>query len=165
MSEELRKFFKRDHSNLIKFLNCPSQYKQTLHTIVNKEMKNFDLVLIFPCKSSWKFDKKKECDDILNNWKMTFQASNNKEKYFLNLLDDDLNPIESLYSKKELWLKFFGHSNSLYARASRAIINHTPIEEYQLRFFPQEEFKCLCSQYPIKIRQYIFHECRRFNNY
>jgi len=76
---------------------------------------------------------------------MTFQASNDKEKYFLNLLDDNLNPVEPSYSKKGSWLKFFGHSNSLCARALRAIINHTPIGEYQLRFFPQEEFKCLCG--------------------
>jgi len=31
---------------------------------------------------------------------MTFQASNDKEKYFLNLLDDNLNPVEPSYSKK-----------------------------------------------------------------
>ena len=77
-----------------------------------------------------------ECDEILNNWKMTFQASDAKGRQFLKLLDDDLYPIESSYSKGGLWLKFFGHSNSLYIRALRAIINHVPIREYHLKFFP-----------------------------
>ena len=63
-----------------------------------------------------------------------------------------LKPIEPSYSKGESWLKFFGHSNLLCTRASRAIINHTPIEEYYLRFFPQEEFKCPCGQYLIEAR-------------
>ena len=67
---------------------------------------------------------------------MTFQASDAKGRQFLKLLDDDLYPIESSYSKGGLWLKFFGHSNSLYIRALRAIINHVPIREYHLKFFP-----------------------------
>jgi len=83
---------------------------------------------------------------------MTFQASNAKGRQFLDLLDNNLKPIEPLYFKEGLWLKFFGHSNSLYARALRAIVNHTPTREYQLRFFPQKEFKCPCKQYPIKTR-------------
>ena len=32
---------------------------------------------------------------------MTFQASDNKERHFLNLLDDEFNPIELSYSKRE----------------------------------------------------------------
>ena len=57
------------------------------------------------------------------------------------------------------------HSNLLCTRATRAITNHAPIGEYRLRFFPREEFKCLCSQYPIESRQYILHKCGRFNGY
>jgi len=83
---------------------------------------------------------------------MKFQASDAKGRQFLKLLDDDLHPIESSYSKGGLWLKFFGHSNSLYIRALRAIINHVPIREYHLKFFPQEEFKCSFKQYLIEIR-------------
>jgi len=53
----------------------------------------------------------------------------------------------------------------LCTRASRAIVNYEPIGEYQLRFFPKEEFKCPCRLYPIETRQHILHECRRYNNY
>jgi len=128
-------------------------------------MKKFNLVFIFSCKSLWDFNRKNECDKVLNNWKMTFQASDTKGRQFLELLNNNLNSIEPSYSKGGSWLKFLSHSNSLCARASRAIINYAPIGEYHLRFFPQEEFKCPCGQYPIETRQHILHECRRFNNY
>jgi len=35
---------------------------------------------------------------------MTFQASDGKEKHFLDLLDDDFNPIELSYTKGGPWL-------------------------------------------------------------
>jgi len=96
---------------------------------------------------------------------MTFQALNSKGQHFLELLNKDLKPIKLSYSKGELWLKFFRHSNLLCTRALRAIVNHAPIDEYQLRFFPKEEFKCPCGLYPIKTRQHILHKYKRYNNY
>ena len=62
-------------------------------------------------------------------------------------------------------LKQFGHSNSLYARATRAIVNHTPTSEYQLRFFPNKDIVCPCGVYHIKTRRHTLHECKKFNNY
>ena len=94
-----------------------------------------------------------------------FQASNLKEKQFLDLVDDDNNIIEPTYVKEGLWLKVFGHLNSLCAYTTRAITNHAPISEFRLRFFPREEFKCLCDWYPIETRCHIFYECGRFNGY
>ena len=94
-----------------------------------------------------------------------FQASDSKGKHFLDLVDGDDNPIEPSYTRGGSWLKFFGHSNSLCARASRAITNHAPIGEYRIRFFPREDFSCPCGSYPIESRHHILHECRRFNNY
>jgi len=51
-------------------------------------------------------------------------VSDGRGRQFLNLVDDNLNVIESLYTKGGPWLQFFGHSNSLCARATRAITNH-----------------------------------------
>ena len=96
---------------------------------------------------------------------MTFQALDYKEKQFLDLLDGDNNIIELLHTKGRAWLKYFGHFNSLYTRASKAITNHAPIGKYRLRIFPREEFKCPCGIYSIELRQHILHECRRFNKY
>jgi len=61
---------------------------------------------------------------------MTFQASDRKGNHFLDLVDDNLNIIEPAYTKGGSWLQVFGHSNSLCARATRAITNHAPIGEY-----------------------------------
>jgi len=142
ISRELRKFFKRDYSNSIEFWDCPSQDKWTLHNIVDKETKNFDLMPIFPYKSSWEFDKKNKCNEILNNWKIMFQASNAKGRQFLDLLDDDLKPIEPLYSKGGPWLN------------SSVTLIHYVLEPQELSsiMLPQKEFKCPCGQYPIKTR-------------
>jgi len=43
-----------------------------------------------------------------------------------------------------------GHSISLCARATRAILNHAPIGEYKATFFPQETSTCPCGQSDIK---------------
>jgi len=165
ISSELREFFSKDSQNHIEFWDCSSKQQWALHQIVNKETKNMVSILMFPCKSFWDFYKKSECDSILSQWKMTFQASNSKGRNFLNQLSDDLLSIEPLCSKGGPWLSQFSHSNLLCARASRAITNHAPIGEYQLRFFPSEIFSCPCGLYPIKSRRHILHECQRFNKY
>jgi len=94
-----------------------------------------------------------------------FQVSDLKGNQFLDLVDRDNNLLELSYIKGSPWLQNFSHSNSLCVRATRAITNHAPIGEYRLRFFPNKEFKCLYDQYPIKSRQYILYECKRFNKY
>ena len=60
---------------------------------------------------------------------MTFQALDDKGHDFMDLLDKNSNLIESYTAKGSPWLKFFGHSNLLYTRTSRAIINHIPISK------------------------------------
>ena len=96
---------------------------------------------------------------------MIFQAFETRDRHFLDFLNDDLHSIESLYTKGDLQVKYFRHSNSLYVRATRAIINHTSIGEYYFYLFSKENFNCLCRNYLIKSRHYILHNCRRFNNY
>ena len=96
---------------------------------------------------------------------MTFQVSDLKGHQFLNLCDGDNNLLEPSYVKGGTWLKYFGHSNSLCTRMTRATINHAPIGEYRLRFFPREDFSCLCGNYLIETRCHILHECRRYNKY
>jgi len=91
---------------------------------------------------------------------MTFQASDLKGHQFLKLCDEDNNSLEPLYSKGSIWLKYFRHSNSLCARATRAIVNHTSIGEYRLRFLHWEDFSCLCNDYSIKTRHHILYKCR-----
>jgi len=96
---------------------------------------------------------------------MTFQVSDGKDKQFYDLVDNNLEIIKPSYTKGGLWLQSFGHSNLLCARATRVITNHTLIGKYCLRFFPKEDFKCSCGDYPIETRRHILHECMRYNGY
>ena len=162
---ELLIFLLHHQKNSIKFWECPSHSNWVLHKAVDKETKSFNPLLLLSYKLSWDFNKKNECDDIANKWKMIFQVSDLKRKQFLNLLNSDSNILEPFYIKGRPWLKFFGYSNSLCARAMRAITNHAPTGKYRLRFFPREEFSCLCGFYPIKIRWHFLYECKRFNKY
>ena len=115
--QKIREFFKRNYYNSLEFWDCSSQDKWLLHNIVDKETKKFNLSLIFPCKSLWDFSWKNECNEILNKWKMMFQASDDKGGNFLELIDNNLNIIELTYSKDKSWVKYFGYLNSLYTRA------------------------------------------------
>ena len=162
---DLCKFFLYHKNNSIEFWECLSHLNWHLYKAVDKETKAFNLTPLFPCKTSWDFSKKRKSNNIINVWKMMFQASNLKGKQFLDLLDNNNNIIELSYVKGGSQLKTFGHSNSLCVHAIRAITNHTPIGKYRLRFFPREEFKCLCGLYPIESRHYILHVCGRFNGY
>jgi len=124
-------FFIANDSNSIEFWECPSKLKWKLHHEVDKNSKSFVVTPSFPSKISWEFCKKSDSNEPIKLWKMTFQASDEKGKNFLELLDDDLNVVEPFYIKGGLWLQLVGHSNSLCARATRAITNYVPIGEYR----------------------------------
>jgi len=90
---DLHKFFNCYETNFIKFWECPSCPKWHLHNEVNKETKTFNLTPLYPCKNSWEFSKKSESNNILNIWKMMFQASDLKGNQFLDLPDNNNNII------------------------------------------------------------------------
>ena len=71
-----------------------------------------------------------DSNEIIKQWRMTFQASDGKERHFCDLVDENFEFIEPSYTKGGPWLQSFGHSNSLCARATRAIMNHAPIDKY-----------------------------------
>ena len=129
---KLHNFFSSNKSNSIEFWECPSKLRWRFHSCVDMDSKSFSISPSYPTKVSWDYCKKIDCDDSLNLWKMTFQASDSKGRNFLDLLDDDYNPIEPHYKKGGPWLQAFGHSNSLCARAVRAITNHAPIGKYRV---------------------------------
>ena len=161
----LHQFFTRNQSNSIEFWECPSRLNWNLYKAVDRNSKLFNPLSIFFSKISWDYYKKVKSDNIINTWKMTFQASDGKGWQFLDLMDSNFNIIEPSYTKEGPWLQLFSHSNLLCAHATRAITNHTLISKYQLRFFPKEEFKCSCGNFPIELRRHILHNCTRFNRY
>ena len=123
-------FFIKDHNNSIKFWNCPSYCKWTLHDIVDKEIKKLDLASNFLYKSLRDFSRKNKYNEVLNSWRITFQALDSKGQCFLEFLNENLKLIELLYFKGGLQLNFFKHSNLICVRALRAIVNYAFIGEY-----------------------------------
>ena len=67
-------------------------------------MKKFNLSLIFLCKALWDINKKEECNNIIKNSQITFQALDLKGNHFLNLLDDKSCTIKFLYTKGSPWI-------------------------------------------------------------
>ena len=162
---ELRQFFTRCQDNHIKFWECPSRLRWNLHKSVDKDLKSFKPTPILPNKTSWDYCKKVNSNDIIKQWRMTFQALDRKGRHFLDLVDDNLETVEPSYTKGSSWLQFFSHSNSLCAWATRAITNHVLIGKYCLRFFTNENFKYSCGSYPIETRRHILYKCTRHNRY
>jgi len=72
------------------------------YSIVDKKIKRFNFTLLFSYKSFWNFDKKSGCNNILKTWKMTFQAFDAKGRQFLNLLYNNLHPI-NLHTPKKVY--------------------------------------------------------------
>jgi len=62
-------------------------------------MKELNLIPLLPYKLSWDFKRKSEYSNIIKNWKIIFQASDARERHSLDLLNNDLYPIEPLYTK------------------------------------------------------------------
>ena len=124
---------------------------------VDKKTKKFNLILLYPSKILWDFNKREECDNIIKEWHTTFQTLDLKGRNFLNFINNNLLIIESSYTKGG---EHFSFSNSLCAQATQAITNHASIGEYQLRFFLREEFSCLCRSYLIELRHHILYNCK-----
>jgi len=95
--KNLQTFFSCHPENYIEFWECPSYCNWHLHKVVNTETKSFRPTSIFLSKCSWYFSKKIECNDLVNKWKMTFQASDLKSTHFLDLIDGDNNLLKPSY--------------------------------------------------------------------
>ena len=96
---KLWNFFSHNQENSIKFWKYPSHCKWYHYNAVDKKAKSFNLIPLLSYKQLWDCSKKLECNDIVNRWKMIFQASDIKGKHFLDLVDNDDNIIEPSYIK------------------------------------------------------------------
>ena len=99
--QELCRFFNKDQINSIEFWKCPSRLNWRLHQVVDKDSKSFNPQPILPSCISWDYCKKINSDNIINHWKMTFQALDGKRRSFLNLVDGNYEDIELSYIKED----------------------------------------------------------------
>ena len=65
ISNNLRKFFDKNTSNLISFWDCSSNNKWPPHLLVDKKSKFHKISPILPSKMLWEFSKKEECNSIV----------------------------------------------------------------------------------------------------
>ena len=96
---KLHHFFAISQENSIKFLKYSSHLNWRLHKAINKDSKSFNPLPTYPCKISWDYCKKINSDNIINQWKMIFQASDGKGRHFLELVDNNLKDIGPSYTK------------------------------------------------------------------
>ena len=78
ISKELEKFFLTNNNNSIEFWEYSSHCNWPLFKVIDRDTKWFCQTLLLSSKLLWDFSKKKECDNIIWNWKIMFQASNQK---------------------------------------------------------------------------------------
>ena len=93
----------------------------------------------------------------LEEWIVEFSRGETRGRNFLTLNTEKRTEATPTYAKGGTWMSYLGHSISLCARATRAILNHAPIGEYRARFFPQKT--CPCGQ---SDRRHILTDCPRF---
>jgi len=98
----------------------------------------------------------------LDTWRTAFNHPTVQGHHFLTLRGKNRKPLQPSYSKGGSWLTHIGQLVTLCARATRAILNHAPIEKYRQRFFPAEYTQCPCSHCQVETRQHIFANCSRF---
>ena len=101
----------------------------------------------------------------LDAWRTSFARPSSQGRHFLPFKGGIKNLLQPSYAKGGGWLPFIGESVTLCARATRAILNHTPIGEFRQRFFPAECIQCLCGHCQVETHQHIFANCCRFAHF
>ena len=100
----------------------------------------------------------------LDEWTTEFLRGETRGRSFLTINTEKYKVAIPTYAEGGTWMCHLGHSISLCARATRAILNHAPIGEYRTRFFPQETCACPCGQSNVETRLHILTECTRFTS-
>ena len=75
VTSEINSFFRKDSRNKIQFWFCPSKAKWPKHKLVDDQVKANNCTPIFSSKESHLFNKKKECDNILQEWQESFLSN------------------------------------------------------------------------------------------
>jgi len=71
----IKSYLTRDGRNRIHFWYCPSKAEWPRHKLVDNKVKASTNTLELSCKKSYLFSRKRECDDILQEWQSTFVNS------------------------------------------------------------------------------------------
>jgi len=142
---KIKSFLSKNNRNAIHFWHCSSKVKWPKHRLIDNQVKAANDTPTLPSKNSL-FSKKKECDNILREWQVSFASSQKKGQLFLDFEDEKQHTIKPTYAKGSSWLPFIGFTNVLCACFTHMTTGHAPIGEYHQCFFPNSSLSCLCSQ-------------------
>jgi len=159
LAVQIKEFLCKDSRNSIQFWHCPNKAEWPRHQLVDKIAKESHTQPSFPCKNSFLFSRKKECDDLIQEWQTSFVNTENKGRLFLEFEDSNLQVIKPTYTNGGSWLPSIGFYNSLCARFTRMTTGHAPIGEYKQRFFPNEPTNCPCGLAEVQTREHIVLQC------
>ena len=120
----------RDGRNRIHFWYYPSKAEWPRHKLIDDQVKVGTNVLEFPYKNSHLFNRKKEYDNILQEWQSTFANSLKRGYYFLMFKNEDQQVIKLIYVKSSLWLSVIEFTNFLCTCFTYMTIGYAPIGEY-----------------------------------
>jgi len=104
LASAIKTFLSKDGRNKIYFWYCPSKAEWPRHKLIDDQVKVSICIPTFPSKDSHLFSKKKECNNILGKWQMSFTNSLKKGHYFLNFEDKKQRVIKPTYAKGSSWL-------------------------------------------------------------
>jgi len=88
LASAIKTHLSKDSRNKIHFWYCSSKAKWPRHQLVDNQVKASRIIPTFPSKNSHLFSKKKESNDTLCEWQMSFASSLKKDHYFLNFQDE-----------------------------------------------------------------------------
>ena len=157
----LKHWLSGDPRRGIEFLAVPSSEKWEFHHAVHRHVTSFPQVAygLRPFTSIACL-RKEAVDDVLESWRQLYSTSSYKGRSNMDLASgvDPSIPGKPTYLSGGPWLPHVSGSNSLCARAVRAVTGHAPIGLYRVRFFPNESVGCSCGA-ALEGRYHIFVRC------
>jgi len=127
LASTVQTFLSKDSRNKIHFWYCPSKAEWPRHKLVDDQVKASSYIPTFSSKESYLFSKKKECDNTLCEWQISFTNSLKKGHYFLNFEDKKERVIKPTYTERGSWLLIIGFTNSLCAHFTCMTTGHAPM--------------------------------------
>jgi len=162
VSKLLRLHFTTHPEGSLHFWDYPGDAKWSIQVDVHYDATRTQYPVEERMRTSIDALSQKNSKAYLDEWTTEFLRGETRGRNFLMINTEEHKAATPTYAKGGTWMSHLGHSISLCARATRAILNYVPIGEYRARFFPQETCACPCGQSNIETKLHILTECLRF---
>jgi len=154
--KDIKSFVSKHPDRRIVFCDCPSEEKRRpLHLRVDTESKQqVPSTYAIPCKTSWEFCRKEECDPLIRQWQMYSQATNWKGATI------PWSHRQWRGSHRPILCQGRRLAQILRTLSITVCQSHSyDHEEYRQRFFPNEPKTCSCDNTTVEMREHIIYNC------